>query len=232
MMAPAPGSTGWLSVWTKALTQPKEETYAALAASPNAKASTGYLWYFLGALVSSLLASLVQGAVMGQMMQQFGLDGSQFGAGDIGSILITAICGAPIGAAIGTAIFAIGILIVQWIAGMFGGRGTNDQLVYIMSAILTPYLFINGLLALLSAIPYVGFCFSLVSLLGLLYVVVLGIMAVKGVNQFGWGAAAGSCLIPLLVIGFLCACLIAGAFMLLGPLVGNVFSSINQSLVP
>jgi hypothetical protein len=232
IMTPPPERTGWLPVWTRALTQPREETFTALAASPNAKARTGYLWYFLGSLVSILLASLVQGAVMGPMMEQFGLDSSQFGSGEIGTILITAICGAPIGAVVSTAFFAIGVLIVQWIAGMFGGRGTNDQLVYTMSAILTPYLFISGLLTLLTAIPYVGFCFGLVSALAGIYILVLEVMAVKGVNQFGWGPAIGSLFIPVLVIGFLCACLIAGAFLLLGPVVGNVFDSINQSLVP
>lgn len=232
MMPPAPGPTGWLPVWTRALTQPKEETFAALAASPNAKASTGYLWYFVGSIVQFLLASLVQGAMMGQMMQQFGADASQFDTGGLGTTLITAICGAPIAAAISTAFFAVGVLIVQWIAKMFGGRGTNDQLTYTLSAVLTPYLFISGFLTLLTAVPYVGFCFGLVSALGGLYILVLEIMAVKAVNQFGWGAAIGSLLIPLLVIAFLCACLIAGTFMLLGPMVGNVFSSINQSLTP
>lgn len=115
---------------------------------------------------------------------------------------------------------------------MFGGRGTNDQLVYTLSAILTPYLIISGLLTLLTAIPYVGFCFGLISLLAAIYILVLEVMAVKAVNQFGWGPAIGSLLIPALVIGFLCACLVGGALLLLGPAVGNVFSSINQSLVP
>ena len=31
-------------VWIKALTRPSEQTYAELAASPNAKANTAYLW--------------------------------------------------------------------------------------------------------------------------------------------------------------------------------------------
>lgn len=76
MIPPAPEPSRWGPVWIRALTQPREQTYAALATSPSAKASTGYLWYFVGSLVQILLASLVQGALMGQMLQQFGADAS------------------------------------------------------------------------------------------------------------------------------------------------------------
>lgn len=231
MLTPTPRPSGWIPVWMKAVTQPREQTFAELAASPEARASTGYLWYFVGGLVQFLLIFLVQGTLIAPMMRQFGGDVSQFNTGGLGT-LVTVICGAPIAAAISTVFFAIGTLIVQWIAKMFGGTGTNDQLAYTLSAILTPYLIISGLLTLLSAIPFVGFCFGLVSLLAGLYILVLEVMAVKGVNQFGWGQAIGSLFIPALVIGFLCACLAIAVFAALGPVVGNVFSSINQSLVP
>jgi hypothetical protein len=44
-------------------------------------------------------------------------------------------------------------------------------------------------------------------------------MAVKAVNRFGWGAAIGSLLIPGLVIGLLCACLIGVSVAALLPLI-------------
>lgn len=217
-------------VWIKALTRPNEQTYADLAASPGARAGTAYLWYFLGSLLLALMASLVQGAMMSRMMQQYAPDAGEFDPSVFGGGLIGAICGAPLGAAIGTAFFALGVVIVQWIAGMFGGKGTTNQLAYALSAILTPYLIISGVLTLLGAVPYIGFCFGIISILGGVYVLVLEVMAVKGVNQFGWGAAIGSLFIPALAIGFLCACLLVGLFTLLGPVIGDVFSGINQSL--
>jgi len=225
------GPEPFYQVWMRALTRPNEQTYIDLAASPNARAGTAYLWYFLGSLVSFLLASFVQGAMMSQMMQQFAPEaGQQFDPSLFGSSLIASLCGAPIGAAVSTLFFAIGVMIVQWIAKMFGGRGTPDQLAYTLSAVLTPFLFISGVLTLLGAVPYVGLCFSLISGLAGLYVLVLEVMAVKGVNQFGWGAAIGSLFIPILVIGFVCGCLVVGMFMILGPAIGDVFSGINQSL--
>jgi thiosulfate reductase cytochrome b subunit len=201
-------------VWIKALTRPNEQTYAELAVSPQAKAGTAYMWYFVAALVSFLLSSLVQGAQMSQIMQQFGADASQFETGGIGSNLITAIC----------------VAIIQWIAKMFGGRGTTEQLAYVLSAVLSPFLVVSGVLSLLGAIPYVGLCFSGISILAGIYALVLEVMAVKGVNQFGWGAAIGSLFIPVLAIAFLCACLAAVMMMAMGPMIGEIFSGINQSL--
>ncbi len=54
--------------------------------------------------------------------------------------------------------------------------------------------------------------------------------AVKGVNQFGWGEAIGSLFIPVLVIGFICACLFAVSFLVLGTAVRDVFQQIQQGI--
>ena len=222
-------------IWIRALTKPGERTYAEFAASPNAKATTAYLWYFGAALVQVFFASLVQNAAMRQMMQQFG-DG-QYGqyfsnSGGIATRLITAVCGAPIAAGISVLIFALSVALVQWIAKMFGGRGTYDQMAYAISAIASPFLLVSSILTLLSAIPvpFVGLCFSLLGILAGLYVLVLQVMAVKGVNQFGWGQAIGSFLIPILGIACLCACVVGGLFALLGPVIRNTFEQIQQGL--
>jgi hypothetical protein len=222
-------------IWIRALTRPNEQTYADLAASPNAKANTAYLWYFVAALIQLFFASLVQGAVMKQMLNQFG-DGQYgqfYGGGGIAQTLISAVCGAPVAAAISVLFFALGVAIIQWIAKMFSGRGNFGQLVYVMAAILSPFLLVSGVLTLLSAIPFVGLCFGLVSIFAGLYVLVLEVMAVKGVNQFGWGAAIGSVFIPGLVVFLFCICLavlVIAVLMMMGPMIGNVFSGINQSL--
>lgn len=213
---PVGGPTPVMQIWMKALTKPSEQTFAEIASSPNAKATTAYLWVFVASLVQIFLTSLVQSRMMGTYMEQLGL-GSGFGDRGLTSVLTGAICGAPIGAAITTLFFAIGVFIVQWIAKMFGGRGTSDQLAYSMAAVSAPYSIIAGLVTLLAAIPYVGYCFSAILAIAAIYVFVLNVMAVKGVNQISWGAAIGSLIIPGLVIGVLCACLVGGLFALLLP---------------
>jgi Yip1-like protein len=209
-----------LQTWTKALTKPNEQTFADIAASPNARASTAYLWVFIGSLIQVFLTALVQSRMLGTYIDQAGLGdvlGNQ--AQGFGSILISAICGAPIAAAVTTLFFAIGVFIVQWIARMFGGTGTTDRLAYTMASIVAPFSIVAGVLSLFGAIPYVGLCFSVILSLAGIYIFVLEAMAVKAVNRIGWGAAIGSLLIPGLVIGLLCACLVGVSFAALLPLI-------------
>jgi hypothetical protein len=99
-----------------------------------------------------------------------------------------------------------------------------------MAAILTPFSLISGVLTLLSAIPYVGACFGIVSLVAGLYVLVLEIMAVKGVNQFGWGQAIVSLLLPAFVLVCCLAVGVIGLMRALGPAISDTFNSIQQSL--
>jgi hypothetical protein len=82
----------------------------------------------------------------------------------------------------------------------------------------------------LNVVPYLNICTGLISFGLSIYAIYLQITAVKAVNRFGWGAAAGSVLLPGFVIAFVCGCLVVVTLMLLGPMIGNVFSGINQSL--
>ncbi|MCI0556801.1 MAG: YIP1 family protein, partial [Anaerolineae bacterium] len=178
------GSRSMLQTWMNAITKPNEETYAQIAAAPEAKTSTALLWVFVASLIQSFVVFLMQGVLMSQMMQGSGLE-NQMGTG-----LVGVLCGAPVSAAISVVLFAAFTGIVQWIAGLFGGRGSFEKLVYVLAAIVVPFTLISALLTLLSAIPFVGLCFGLISLLAALYVIALEVMAVKAVNQFDWGKAA------------------------------------------
>ncbi len=227
MMPASPKS--FFQIWMDALTKPNESTFAEMANSPSAKATTAYLWIFLGYLLSFFLSSLIQHPAMRTLLERYGVSGTGAGSGIVGR-LVVAVCGAPIVALIATLFFAIGVAIIQWIAKMFGGKGTFGQMSYAFAAILAPFSIVSGVFSLLSAIPYVGLCFSGLLFIAGLYVFVLEIMAVKGVNQFGWGAAIGSLLIPVLLIGFICGCLIGVSIALLGPAIRNAFLQIQQGL--
>jgi hypothetical protein len=217
--APEPRTDSVFNVWGRALTKPSEFTYADLAASPRAKATTAYLWMFVAALIQFFLSVLVQRQMMNNF-QKYGIDVGNLGSrGGIGAILIGLVCVAPILAALSTLMFAIVVAIIQWLAKMFGGTGTYDQLAYAMAAIAAPVTILTGVLNLFSAIPYVGLCFGLLGFLAALYVLVLQIMAVKGVNHIGWGGALGAYFIPVLVLGFVCACLFGVSLAALIPII-------------
>jgi hypothetical protein len=210
-------------IWWKALSKPSELTYAAIASSPAAKATTAYLWVFIAGLVQFLLSALVQRQMMNNL-RSYGLDLGDVGSqGGISALLIGMICIAPIGAAIATLFFALWVAIVQWLARMFGGTGNYDQLAYALGAIIAPYSILTGILTLFSAIPYAGLCFNLVLILAGLYIIVLQVMAIKGVNRTGWGGAIGAFLIPGLVLGFICACLFGVSLAALIPLMRQSF---------
>ena len=103
--APAPvpdhGPDSILQTWRKALTQPNEQTYVEIASRPEAKATTAYLWVFAASLIQIFLVGLVQSQLLGTYGDQFGL-GEQFGPRTLASILVSALCAAPIGAALNT----------------------------------------------------------------------------------------------------------------------------------
>ncbi len=225
------GSTSFFQTWIDALTKPNEQTYAAIAASPGAKAMTAYIWVFVCSLIATFLALLVQGATLRSRLAGAGVGAEQF-RGTAGSEIVTLLCGTPILAVIGVILFAIGVALVQWIAKMFGGKGNNDQMAYTLAAISAPYSLVSGVLALLGAIPFVGICFGIVALLAAIYVIVLEVMAVKAVNGFGWGPAIGSLFIPAAAVFLICCCAVAVVAGLTGAALGNIFSSINSSLTP
>ncbi len=223
MLPPPSGVSEWVRVWRDALTRPSEQTFSRIALSPHAKTTTALLWIFIGSLVSSLLALPAQGALMRQMIQNMGLEEQGFPAA--GGGIMTAICGAPIGAVISVVLFAVVIGIVQALAKMFGGRGTFDQLAYAIAAILTPFYLVSGVLSLLSAIPvpFVGACFGLLGFAAAIYVLVLEVMAVKGVNQFGWGPAIGSLLLPVLAIACCLAVAVGAVLSMVSPELRDIF---------
>jgi hypothetical protein len=220
------GSRSIVQTWMNALTKPNEETYAQIAASPEAKTSTALLWVFVGSLIQSFVVFLMQGVLMSQMMQNSGFE-NQMGTG-----LVGVLCGAPVFAAISVVLFAAFTGVVQWIAGLFGGRGSFEKLVYVLAAITVPFTLISALLTALSAIPFVGLCFGFVSLIAGLYVLVLEVMAVKAVNQFDWGKAAASLLLPFFAIFCCIFVVIFGLASMLGPQLQEILNQINPTFTP
>ena len=232
MLPPPSGLSEWMTVWREALTRPSDQTFARIAQSPNARSTTALLWVFLGSLLNFFIVFLLQGAVFNQMMQDpnLGLEGVP--NMPVGGGILTAICGAPIAALIQTVLFAAIIGIVQLLARMFGGRGTFDQLTYAIAAIVTPFYLVSSVVTLLTAIPFAGFCFGLLGFALALYVLVVEVMAVKGVNQFGWGQAIASLLLPVLAIAC-CISLVLGSILsVLAPEFYQMFESIMTPPAP
>jgi hypothetical protein len=227
---PSVPSESFLRTWIDALTKPREETYATIGASPRARATTGYLWVFLTSIVTSAVTFLAQSTQITQQLEGSGMSLDQ--VGDIpGGIAVALLCSAPFVAVFAALFFAIWTALIQWIAKMFGGTGNNDRLAYTLAAISAPYSLVSAVFVALSAIPYVGFCFSAILGLGGLYVLVLQLMAIKATNRFGWGPAIGAYFIPGLAVLLVCCCAVAVLTSVMGLALGDVWSTINQSMI-
>ena len=231
----APGPAGWFSVWMKAISQPNEQTFVDITEDPNMSARTAYIWIFLVGTLSGIIQAIAQAINtatglntlsqipgLGQYLPQTA-GGGRFAL----TALIGGICASPFIGLLSVLFFALLVAIIQWIAKLFGGTGTYDKLLYAFAAISVPFTIVSALFVLLSAIPFVGICTGIISLGLSIYVLVLQVMAVKAVNRFGWGEAAGSVFIPGCVVIILCACVIGGSAALLVPMIRSGFKGIN-----
>lgn len=224
VMESKPGPAGWLEVWIKAITKPSEQTFIEISESPDAKTQTALIWAAIAGIISGIAISVsfvLQSFLVG--------DGS---SNDVGVIALF-VCGFPIGLAVINLIgLSLSTALFQWVAKLFGGVGSFEKLIYPISAIAVPVSVFSGILSMFSAIPLVGMCLSIFTYAVSAYAAFLNIVAVKAVNRFDWGRAAGSVLIPAFTIGIFCGCIAVGGLMILGPQIGEVFSGINQGFAP
>jgi hypothetical protein len=229
-------SMSLVETWISAVTKPNEGTFAQIVAQPGATAGKAFLWVFLASLLTSFASLVVQAVGVGGQMDMF----REFLPPEIARELPvgaapsvgfgTAICGAPVGALFAVLGFAIGVGLIQWVAKLFGGTGSFDKLAYAFSAITVPVSVVSAVLALIGIIPIIGILTGLISFALAIYAIVLQVLAVKAVNGLDTGRAAGSVLLPGLVVFLFICCCVIGGLILMGPAIGEVFDSINQSL--
>lgn len=236
-MVPESGPTmSLVETWISAVTKPNEGTFAQIATQPGATAGKALLWVFLASILTSFASLVVQAVGIGGQMDMFREFlppelARELPVGAAPSVGFgTVICGAPIGAIFAVIGFAIGVALVQWVAKLFGGTGSFDKLAYSFSAIMVPVSVVSAVLTLVGIIPIIGILTGLISFGLGIYAIVLQVLAVKAVNGLDTGRAVGAVLLPGLVIFIFVCCCVIGGLMLMGPAIGEVFDSINQSL--
>lgn len=219
------GVSGWFQVWIKAVTRPNEQAFIEIASSPAASSKTAFIWVFIAGALSGLVSGLIVKALVDagsfKDLEKFS-DGAKIGIG-----LESVLCGVPVYGLLSVAGLAVSVSAMQWIAGLFCGKGTFEKLAYAVAAITVPASLVAMFFVPLSIVPRFGIYAVLFSFGIGLYALFLQITAVKAVNGFGWGAAIGSVLILPGALIF-CSCIFIGALTLSGPAVSNVFRTINQ----
>ncbi len=220
-----PGPAGWVQTWIKAISQPNEQTFIDISESPYAQSKTAYLWIFIATTLTYLVSGIIQAVIAGM-----GIGGQNGMGAALGGSLVAVVCLSPIVGALSVLFFALGVAIIQWIAKLFGGAGTYNKLTYAVASFSVPISLVSMFLIPFSSVPYLNICTGLISIGVSFYSLFLEITAVKAVNRFGWGQAIGSVVIPFVAILVVCGCVVGIGIAILGPMIGDIFNQINQSL--
>jgi hypothetical protein len=211
------------SLWLK-VTQMTEAFFAEEAprASQGGTLVSILVYAIVDAILTALSALIGGGLQALSQLPEFGRQpelGATYGAG-VGSVVLCSACvgliAVPISFYLNNALNYLG-------ARVLGGTGNFSTQAYLMSLFAVPLGMVGGLASL---VPYAGACVA--SLIGI-YVIFLTVRLNKTVHQLTTGRAIVAALWPLLLIP-LVACAVIGVLLVLGPVVGNVFSNIVQNL--
>lgn len=178
-------------LWFRAVGQPVEETYRAIADDPASSVGRAALWVALAGLVAYAITSIGEILQRGSELAQ--LAETSPVAATAGGVVLLFICAGPLAAVASVGVLMLHTGILQFVAGALGGSGDFRRLFTSMSAFWAPVTLVTGAL---NVVPYVGPCLTIpISL----YALFLSALAVKAINQFGWGEAIATLLIPLIV---------------------------------
>src|SRR5258708_4043177 len=215
-----PPGYSWSQSWIKAVTERSVTTFEQIASDAAASSnSRAYNWLFIAGIIAGVI-NFLGGFIFPKTLPFPGAD-SRIVQGS--PSLLGLLCGVPIAVLIGILILVVIVGVTQIIAGLLGGTGTFSKLMYTTAAINAPITILSSVFGL---VPIVA-CLNLPLVL---YGLVLHVMAVKAVNQFGWGPAIISSLVIWIFLLVLVAVVIIVILALLGPSIGNIFSNTVRSL--
>lgn len=218
-----------------AVTKPTLENYERIAQSPNATIANGALWLFLAVLVGSLVGGLIglpfQGFgisdQLGPLMQELPPEARELlrSTGGVGGGFFGVICGAPVGAVMGLLFYFIGVGIQHWIARLFGGTGAFDKFFFTQASYGAPVALVSGILSNIPLLNCVTFFISL-------YSIFLNFLSIRAVHRLDSGKAILVILVPGIVLCVLLGCCLILGLAVLGPVISEVFSQLNNGFAP
>ena len=209
----------WIQTWLNVLTRPGEPVFAEERQRPEATLSTALTWVAIAAVISGIFA-LLRGLLFSATVQQMGglqgimaqsglpqeqidalanfmpMLGAQAGVGALVSTILASIIG-----------FVLFVGLLHLTARLLGGTGEFGRYAYLIAAINAPVTIVN---AVLSLVPIVGGCLSLIVLI---YQIVLAYFATRVEHALPQGKAIITVLMPVFIIVVVFGCI---AFALAG----------------
>jgi hypothetical protein len=182
----------WSDVWTMVLTKPGTETFELILNDPQASRQRAFKWIFITGTIGLFIQQLVNHFKLSSYYAQYGYDyptSALFAQLGIAVVL---------GGIFMLLVFIIGNGITQAIARALGGVGTYGEYFYVSAAYSAPLVMVNVAVTAFAGMG--GVAFGLVSIALTIYQLMLSVMALKAVNQFGTGRALLAIFMPALVI--------------------------------
>jgi hypothetical protein len=201
----APNFT-WSEVWTMVLSKPSTETFETVLRDPQASRQRAFNWMFITGTIAVILQQIVI-SMLPVYSRAYGSSG-----------LMTVVCGLVLGGAMVVLFFALSYGLMQFIAQSLGGTGSYGEFYYASAAFAAPLMMVN--VALTPFASSGSTAFALVSLALSLYQLALTGMALRAVNQFGWGKAIGSIVLYIIVAVVIFIALFS---CVLGPMISNAY---------
>lgn len=197
------------NIWLRAITQPRLATYQAfLEEEPSPTFGKAAGWIAFAGLIAGFISGLLW-LITGSGYVEWGL-----------SNLVCGLIVAPIGAVIG---FAINSAILLAVAKALGGEGTFGQQSYVLAAANAP---MSIILAFVAPLPAVG---PILGLLVSIFYLWLSALALQAAHRYTAGRALVTLLAPVAILIAVACCTIA-LLTLMGPAVGDVFSTIVDEI--
>jgi hypothetical protein len=205
-----PAPEKWPQVWFVALAHPRPETYAEIASGSSVRYAPAIAWLTSVSPLYAMLAVLLVGLVISvrpSLLAGFW----KLYPGGLGSHLLASAGLLFLVSFVLAMLLAIvvGLLearLLSWFSQGSGGAGKTVQYFYTLAAIKAGYPVAVMLGGLLLAIPVIGFAAGIALSLGPLYLVLLQILAVKGISGLSTGKAVSIWLgvrLTLLVLFFI-----------------------------
>lgn len=218
-ISPPVKSKSWFRVSMNAILKPSQQSYAEMLSRPAASTTAVFLWLFAIGTIISILSSLSQLLFQATGWNMFGIQLVQpitLNSTIIITSLIVSLIMSPIGGISYVITFTILAAFYNWSAKFFKGNGTFTTMLYGIASLTIPTLIISVALTPFYAIPYVNIFVLIFSLILSVYFAYLQVMMIKVANQFGWGQAIGTFLIPVFTSLLLSTCMFLVFFWFFG----------------
>lgn len=209
----------WHEVWMEVVTHPSRDSFRLILSDPGAGPARAYFWVGILGIIFAILEVVVMQFTGSPQL-------AELPTGYTGFYMACLVISTPIMSVVGLALMAA---ITRGIAGLFGGQGNYNNLVYCLAAVQAPISIVGILLSLISSAITSGaasggsleslntgylaaLCVLPFSLAIGIYSFILDVLAIDTVEKIGTGKAVLTLLLPGIVV----VLIVFGCVLLIG----------------